>query len=1203
MWKVFKQTFCPFVVVFLLFIVCSQGLPSFKGALDTAKLTNNVDNFSEGFSLIDANNNKIADSLEKEIQEKPLQVMRVLIQYRDVESSSSFVNELNSLFPTVNIKYEYTLVSAVAADLPAETIPLIAKLSSVLRIEPDTQVQMTLDTAVPVINADRVWADYGYYGENQTIAILDTGIWPEHPDFQGKIVGWIDFINSNPEPYDDNGHGTMVASIAAGSGVGSNGTYKGVAYMAKIVAVKVLDSKGRGYTSTIIMGLEWVAAKKNTYNITVTNLSLGSIGPSDGKDALSLACDRLVDEGIVVVVAAGNFGPKPYTVGTPAAAEKVIAVGAVDRSMNIASFSSRGPTLDDRFKPDICAVGVSVTAGSLPYFKYPEKEWMIYRAVSGTSAAAPMIAGAAALIRQAYPDWSPEKVKAALLTRAVQREGGVNNDYGYGVADVLEALKGPKPTIAIYTWKFVGSVPVFAEARAYAQRSPSPFVLVKGTWFKPSSYLSIKWDNTTELASNVYVDENGTFAVNVTIPRSAWGTHHLSVWDANGFITQNSYEVLKPTLVFSSSALFQTTIDFGRPGVKIWVRGEYYDPNGTVTIKWDNTTVLAENVLIDTEGLFKIQMTVPLDAEPGIHYVSVWNGTEFATQSLLHVLVATPVSGIIDENTTWTKYGSPYVLTGDLLIYENKTLTIEPGVEVLANGEYYIWLYKGATLNATGKETEPIIFTANRSATPYWGGLRLHETSRNTTILLNNVHISYAHYVLTWPVQAPDFTGLRFIVKKCKITNCISVTDMFALATDDFYFEIADSFIGYYESFGIRIWYPRGIVKIHNNTFTSGCGDAIILEANGRYYEICRNTIISNYGSGIYLDGVACYGIITDNLIMYNAEAGLKLYVVNDEHMVVMNNYIARNGIGIKFTQFAQRLRCGIVHNDIHSNAEYDMVSATGGEGVIINATYNYWGTTSQNEIEQRIYHFFDNFNLREVYYKPYLNASTRAQLFGYLIDFSTNTPIENATISAIGRTFIQVNSNSTGYFSLEGLLPGEYIISISKEGYETVTWFESVGAAQAFESSISMKRLEGYAFETTTVFNVNVDGEVFPVAVTTNSTVSDFNFSLEQMQISFKVAGVDGTVGFCNVTVPNVLLGGPYTVFVNDAQITPIVSSNGTHSFIYFTYNHSEKTIKIVGSSAIPEFPTTLYLAILTALSIIVIVISKNRKMPRQIL
>ena len=1165
-----------------------------------------LDSYAET-TLLDVNNNKIVDSLEKDIERDPSQKVNVIIQYdagrsfyRTQPSSSNlnhFISELPSAFPAVSVKHAYKLVNAVAVTAPAEVIPKLARLSGVVRIEPDFQVQIALDTAVQVINVDKVWADYGIYGENQTIAILDTGIWPEHPDFEGKIVGWADFVNSGSDPYDDNGHGTMVASIAAGSGAGKNGTYKGVAYMAKIVAVKVLDEKGRGYVTNIIAGLEWVAENKNVYNITVTNLSLGSIGPSDGKDVLSLACNQLVDEGIVVVVAAGNFGPKPYTVGTPAAAEKVIAVGAVDRATNIASFSSRGPTLDDRFKPDICAVGVSIMAGSLPYFKYPEKEWIIYRAVSGTSAAAPMIAGAAALIRQAHPEWSPEKVKAALLTRAVQKEGGVNNNYGYGVADVFEALKGPKPTIAIYTWKFVGGVPTFAEARAYGQRSPNPYVLIKGTWFTPDSYLSIKWDNTTELASDVYVDENGTFAVNVTLPRSNWGIHHISVWDTSGVITENSYEIVRPTLVFSSSELFQTIIDFGRPGLALWARGEYYDPNGVITIKWDNATVLAENIPTDAEGMFKTRITVPLNATTGIHYVNTWNGTEFITQSLLHVLVATPVSGIIYENTTWTRYGSPYVLTGDLLIYENKTLTIEPGVEVLANGEYYIWLYKGATLNATGEEANPIVFTANRSATPRWGGLRLHYTSRNTTIILNYVHISYAHYVVTWPEQwqTIDFTGLKLIIKNCNIVHCISVTEMWGMWTQDFYVEITNSFIGYFENVGIRINYPNGIVKIHNNTFTSGNGDAIALNGNGRYYEICRNTITSNYGSGIYIDGTVCYGIIKDNLIMYNAEAGLELRPCNDEHLVAMNNYIARNHWGILFTEFAQQLRCDIVHNDIQLNAEYDMVSAAGGEGVIINATYNYWGTASQNEIENRIYHFFDDFHLREIYYRPYLNASTRAQLFGYLVDFSTGNPIENATVSAIGMTFIQTSSNASGYFSLEGLLPGEYAISVSKEGYESIVWFESVGAAQAFESQINMRRVSNIGGPAKWTFKVTWNGEDFPVEIISNSTIANFNFSQQQMKISFTVAGDDGTIGFCNVTIPNTLLGGPYTVLVNGTPIAREWTWNSTHSFIYFTYTHSEHNVEIVGSTVIPEFPLGLFILLLAILLSVTAAITKK--------
>ncbi|MEM3784070.1 MAG: carboxypeptidase-like regulatory domain-containing protein, partial [Candidatus Bathyarchaeia archaeon] len=363
-----------------------------------------------------------------------------------------------------------------------------------------------------------------------------------------------------------------------------------------------------------------------------------------------------------------------------------------------------------------------------------------------------------------------------------------------------------------------------------------------------------------------------------------------------------------------------------------------------------------------------------------------------------------------------------------------------------------------------------------------------------------------------------------------------------------------------------------------------------------RYYEICRNTITSNYGSGIYIDGTVCYGLITDNLIMYNAEAGLKLRPLNNEHLVAMNNYIAKNGIGVKFIEFAQQLRCDIVHNDIQSNAVYAMVSAPGGDGVIINATYNYWGTASQNEIENRIYHFFDNFAYREVYYRPFLNASTRAQLFGYLVDFSTGNPIDNATISAIGMTFIQVNSNATGYFSLEGLLPGEYLISITKDGYESVTWFESVGAAQAFESSISMRSISNVGGGPVKLtFKVPWEGEEYPVEVVSNSTVTNFNFSQQQMKISFIVAGDEGTAGFCNVTIPNVLLGGPYTVLVNGTPITAVWTWNSTHSFIYFTYTHSEHNIEIVGSTAIPEFPLEIFLLLLTMLSSVAAIISKK--------
>lgn len=286
-----------------------------------------------------------------------------------------------------------------------------------------------------------------------------------------------------------------------------------------------------------------------------------------------------------------------------------------------------------------------------------------------------------------------------------------------------------------------------------------------------------------------------------------------------------------------------------------------------------------------------------------------------------------------------------------------------------------------------------------------------------------------------------------------------------------------------------------------------------------------------------------------------------------------------------------------IIFNDIHSNVEYDFKVLSEGTRKY-NATYNYWGTLSTNEISRKIYDFYDDFSLEKVEYTPFLNMSTRASVFGYLTDYTTGFSIVNATVEAEGPLYVYTYSNGTGYFMIDGLLPGEYVIKISKDGYETVTWFESVGAAQAFESSISMRRLESYAGEATIVFDIVVDGETYHVAITTNSTVSDFNFSQEQTQISFNVTGTDGTIGFCNVTIPSILLEGPYTVLIGDSSpLTLIETSNSTHTFLYFTYSHSEQTVKIVGSSVIPEFSIALYLPIFLALSLTAITFSKNRK------
>ena len=204
--------------------------------------------------------------------------------------------------------------------------------------------------------------------------------------------------------------------------------YIGVAPGAYLWNVKVLNQYGWGYESWIIDGIEYAAyGPDETANTgdeaDIISMSLGG-APTDGTDPLSQAVNDAVDQGLVVAVAAGNAWDY-FTIGTPGAAEKVITVGASDKEDVLAYFSSKGPTLDLRVKPDIVAPGVDIIAprASGTSMGYPYNDY--YMEASGTSMATPHVAGAAALILQVHPDWTPEEVKNALISTA--------DDLGYNV--------------------------------------------------------------------------------------------------------------------------------------------------------------------------------------------------------------------------------------------------------------------------------------------------------------------------------------------------------------------------------------------------------------------------------------------------------------------------------------------------------------------------------------------------------------------------------------------------------------------------------------------------------------------------------------------------------------------------------------------------------------------------------------------------
>ncbi|MFE6825079.1 S8 family serine peptidase [Streptomyces sp. NPDC057690] len=305
------------------------------------------------------------------------------------------------------------------------------------RISLDGVLRASLDRSTAQIGVPAA-RQAGYDGQGVRIAVLDTGVDETHPDLQGRQEAERNFTAS-PDAEDRVGHGTHVASIAAGTGAKSGGTYEGVAPGARILDGKVLGDDGSGSESDIVAGLEWAAAQ----NADIVNLSLGG---QDwyGDDLMEEAVNRLTTErGVLVVAAAGNEGPDAGTVSTPASAEKALAVGAVDGNEAVAPFSGRGPTIDNLVvKPEITAPGVGITAAVAPDSaiarKYGEQP-PGYATISGTSMATPHVAGAAALLKQQHPGWQGAELKAALVAGARPVGAGAFAEGG-GRVDVAAAI-------------------------------------------------------------------------------------------------------------------------------------------------------------------------------------------------------------------------------------------------------------------------------------------------------------------------------------------------------------------------------------------------------------------------------------------------------------------------------------------------------------------------------------------------------------------------------------------------------------------------------------------------------------------------------------------------------------------------------------------------------------------------------------------
>ncbi|MBM7863141.1 S8 family serine peptidase [Lentzea nigeriaca] len=291
------------------------------------------------------------------------------------------------------------------------------------------KAKISLDQSVPMVGAPAAWQS-GFDGTGVTVAVLDTGYDQNHPELAGAVAVSKDFT---PAGIQDNiGHGTHVAATIAGR----SDKYSGVAKGAKLAVGRVCEADWCD-ESAILAGMDWAAREVRA---KVVNMSLGSRMASDGTDPMSVKANELTAEtGALFVAAAGNSGDR-VKVGGPAAADAALAVANLTKSGVVNEWSSRGPRERDfAVKPDIAAPGTDIVAARAAGTLWDYYVDDLHARLTGTSMAAPHVAGAAAILAQRNPSWTAAELKAHLMA-TVKPVADTPSSVGSGLVDVGRAV-------------------------------------------------------------------------------------------------------------------------------------------------------------------------------------------------------------------------------------------------------------------------------------------------------------------------------------------------------------------------------------------------------------------------------------------------------------------------------------------------------------------------------------------------------------------------------------------------------------------------------------------------------------------------------------------------------------------------------------------------------------------------------------------
>jgi serine protease AprX len=390
--------------------------------------------------------------------------LQVIVRERVPGSAARLVRELGG-----TVVRALPLVGGFAARVPAGRVPQLLGSPAVRQVWPDARVRVRGLAGGAAASSPAPPGDWhraihldalGRGGQRATVALLDTGV-SRTPDLAGRLRVRVDLTEEH-DGLDRYGHGSHLSGVIAGDGEMADGRpggtrgggYEGAAPGARLVSVKVANRSGATDVSMVLAGLQWVVSHRELYHINVLNLSFGTDATQSYLlDPLDFAVERVWRAGILVVVAAGNDGEQgPGAISKPGDDPFVLTVGAADLNDPAASdddavapFSGRGPTADGVAKPDLVAPGTSIlgvrAAGSTVDRLHPTaRVGGSYLKGTGTSQAAAIVSGVAALLYDADARLRPDVAKAALVQTA-QRHLAGQPGAGAGLVDARAAVE------------------------------------------------------------------------------------------------------------------------------------------------------------------------------------------------------------------------------------------------------------------------------------------------------------------------------------------------------------------------------------------------------------------------------------------------------------------------------------------------------------------------------------------------------------------------------------------------------------------------------------------------------------------------------------------------------------------------------------------------------------------------------------------